>query len=226
MNENFEVSQEFQSLLSELMDGTLTETRRQKLGELLRDNPSAQDAYRNFMAVHALLHLDFGGGELPLLPPVVRSFPSLVPLRCDATADTPEKSVVKGSRHNATRHRRRLPTWAAYVALAAAVMIVVWGLSWSYLADVRAKRPFSTTIGSDTRRENAAKRAFKDEYSKSEIEAVAILGQASNAVWSDAKLPLDIGSTLPSGEFHLTEGLVQIDFFSGANVIIQAPADV
>lgn len=52
---------------------------------------------------------------------------------------------------------------------------------------------------------------------------VAVLGQASRAVW-EGEGPTTIGAPLAPGEYSLREGVVQIDFLRGANVIVQGPA--
>jgi hypothetical protein len=59
------------NLLSELLDGNLTEEGWQRLSEMLRDNAEMQDEYRRFMKLHALLHLDLSSGQLRL-PPVMQ----------------------------------------------------------------------------------------------------------------------------------------------------------
>jgi hypothetical protein len=52
-----------------------------------------------------------------------------------------------------------------------------------------------------------------------------MLGQASRVIWADPKLNLSVGASLSPGKFALQQGLVQIEFFSGASVIIEGPAN-
>jgi hypothetical protein len=63
-----------------------------------------------------------------------------------------------------------------------------------------------------------------DNPATSDNRAVAVICQASRASWSDPNLPLNNGVSLPPGSFKLETGLIQIEFFSGASVIIEAPA--
>ena len=63
------------------------------------------------------------------------------------------------------------------------------------------------------------------KFSKNEAHSVAVLGQASRVSWTDRHLPTEIGASLEPGEFKLKQGLVQIEFFSGAHVIIEGPAE-
>lgn len=46
-------------LFNRLADGLASEADEQRLGDLLRSNPQARQAYRQFMALHAALHWDY-----------------------------------------------------------------------------------------------------------------------------------------------------------------------
>jgi hypothetical protein len=52
----------------------------------------------------------------------------------------------------------------------------------------------------------------------------AVLGQVVNARWSGAPANLHAGDTLNTGLLSLQAGLAQIDFFSGASLIVEGPA--
>jgi len=56
-------SDELFRLLSELADDTLTDSEVERLRDLLRDDPQAQDLYRKYMRIHAKLHSS-GGKDL------------------------------------------------------------------------------------------------------------------------------------------------------------------
>ena len=55
-----------------------------------------------------------------------------------------------------------------------------------------------------------------------ELMGVAVLRSAAGAVW-DERSPA-VGEVLKPGVLHLTQGAVQIDFYSGARLVIEAPA--
>lgn len=54
---------------------------------------------------------------------------------------------------------------------------------------------------------------------------LAVLTRVVNVRWGPTTLPTEEGATLPAGRLRLLEGTVQIEFFSGASVILEGPAD-
>ncbi len=56
-------------------------------------------------------------------------------------------------------------------------------------------------------------------------EAVAVLTRVVDAHWNEADVSYDEGSALAPGRLRLASGLVQIEFISGASVIIEGPSD-
>jgi hypothetical protein len=54
---------------------------------------------------------------------------------------------------------------------------------------------------------------------------VAVLTRVVGAAWETADTPPAVGSALPSRRLKLKSGLVQLEFYSGATVILEGPAD-
>jgi hypothetical protein len=54
---------------------------------------------------------------------------------------------------------------------------------------------------------------------------VAVLLRAPGARWEDTGLPTRAGAPLPPGRLRLKSGFAQIEFYSGATVILEGPAD-
>jgi hypothetical protein len=54
---------------------------------------------------------------------------------------------------------------------------------------------------------------------------VAVLVQAPGAVWHDTTLPTRVGAPLAPGVLRLKAGYAHIEFYSGASVILQGPAE-
>jgi hypothetical protein len=54
---------------------------------------------------------------------------------------------------------------------------------------------------------------------------VAVLTAAADAQWDEGSLLPTAGSTIPAGKLKLRAGLVQIEFYCGATVILQGPAE-
>jgi hypothetical protein len=55
--------------------------------------------------------------------------------------------------------------------------------------------------------------------------SVAVLLQAPDAVWGECEVPTRPGSPLPPGRLTLKSGFARIEFYSGATVILEGPAD-
>jgi hypothetical protein len=57
-------------------------------------------------------------------------------------------------------------------------------------------------------------------------DTVAVLLQAPEAKWANPATPMRAGTPLPPGRLRLESGLAQIEFYSGAIVLLQGPADL
>ena len=56
-------------------------------------------------------------------------------------------------------------------------------------------------------------------------EGCAVLTRAFDTAWDPASPAPALGSVLPKGRLALTSGSIQVEFFSGARVIVEGPAD-
>ena len=56
-------------------------------------------------------------------------------------------------------------------------------------------------------------------------DTVAVLLQASGADWGKTDLPTRVGAPLPPGVLRLKSGFAHIEFYSGATVILEGPAE-
>lgn len=56
--------------------------------------------------------------------------------------------------------------------------------------------------------------------------AVAMLARAVDARWGQSTAPLRVGGALEPGWLRLESGLAQVDFYSGARVVIEGPAQL
>jgi hypothetical protein len=56
-------------------------------------------------------------------------------------------------------------------------------------------------------------------------QGVAVLTQSVNAQWTGEGRSWEVGAALPAGKLSLKSGLLQIEFFSGAIVVLEGPAE-
>lgn len=62
------------------------------------------------------------------------------------------------------------------------------------------------------------------EMSIGQDDGVAVLTRASGLQWADGATPFRLGDRIPVGEVRIASGTVQIEFYSGATVILEGPA--
>ena len=96
--------------------------------------------------------------------------------------------------------------WLSWRPLAAAAALVLFVGGW--------------VIGSSTR-----KAATLSEKPEAVDDGVALLTQVVDANWKGTHQPR-AGSILSAGRLQLTSGLAQLEFYSGARVILEGPVDL
>ncbi|EMB15321.1 LamG-like jellyroll fold domain-containing protein [Rhodopirellula europaea] len=61
---------------------------------------------------------------------------------------------------------------------------------------------------------------------ESQIAGHATLRRAVDLKWTDASMPAKVGDVLPNGRFQFESGVAEIDFFCGATLIVEGPANL
>jgi len=97
----------------------------------------------------------------------------------------------------------RLTKWWPALAGAAAVTLLIHGsLFWkSHLETGRNREP-------------------------SNAPGVAVLSRLVDGVWANPTQVLEEGASVPAGRFQLESGLAQLEFFSGATLIVEGPVEL
>jgi ferric-dicitrate binding protein FerR (iron transport regulator) len=185
-------------LFSELTDGQLSDERTEELRKLLASDTQALELYCEWMSLHAALQLNLSSDEL-------------------VTAEMLGNDGIGGmrsmqdrlnvSRQNVSQ-RGRYHGWTAGLLVAAAIA--------ASLAAIAVFR------GPDTLRDDEAARA---EFLRTDNSTIAILSHVAGATSSTSAL-LTPGVNLSPGRFTLATGVVQIEFLSGTNLVVEAPADI
>jgi hypothetical protein len=198
--------QEIHGLLSAQLDGALGPGQQDRLGDLLRQYPEARDLYLAYCELHAELALRGGQRDFPhaALPAGTR-----LARRDGAEAGRPEVEPERatpgqGESQPPSRsaRRSRFALWGA-VGLSglAAGLLLALTLPWQRPPQVAAVRDEPTD------------------------DSVAVLLQAAGAEWEETNMPTRPGAPLPAGRLHLKSGLAHIQFYSGATVLLEGPAD-
>ena len=182
----------FDELVNSLVEGSITETEREKLEEWLILSKAARRRYIKFMDMNASLHhyaAEFQGA-IPDDDPEGYS------------PDTQSGTVIPQT------------VLKSLVAIAAAVVLGFVALNF-------LPRPGQPKPEVDTEPESTQ---LPIPSSLPMLDGVAILTQAWGLEWDDPDAAVKTGRELPKGVIELAAGLAQLEFKSGAIVIIEGPA--
>jgi hypothetical protein len=199
----FENIAELRELLDALCEETITAEQLRRLEDLILSHPEAEAYYVQTMGLHAELARHFVGGPTakePAVPPG----PAGEATGIERGQATPgPRPAVPAPRIG--RWRRALWGGLGLAGLAAGLVlaVVLWQLRSS-------GKPLPAPPGPE-RVDNS----------------VAVLLEAPGAEWGETtELPTRVGAPLPPGQLSLKAGLAHIEFYSGATVIIQGPAEL
>ncbi|MEQ8848265.1 LamG-like jellyroll fold domain-containing protein [Botrimarina sp.] len=198
------VSREAIRLISQLTDGSLSESDAARLRQILAHDDDTLAYYVRWFDLHAALHDD-----------LVRSgFDPFTLARRSRRRDQ-ENAVSKWLTRHATR-------WAP-VALAVAatgLVAIAWRAEPTGVVPVAQSPPITAADGFQ-RLDNPSIQRFREKDS----ETIAVVTKTLDARWGD-RADCHIGSALGRGRLRLTRGVAQIEFLSGANVVLEAPAEI
>lgn len=195
---------ELDALLMGLVEGELSAAERFQLAELLQEDAEARERYVKYLLVDACLAWEQSR------TPNVGDMNALVALPTAtapvATSSSPRRGSVR---------MRQAAALAAALVLMAVPLVIVGAWRWQQPAAVVASKPVppppmqaSTPSG------------------ESRTRTVAILTRAVNVTWGGNDLALAVGTSLPRGPFRIGSGIVQLEFYSGAIVVLEGPAEI
>jgi len=191
---------ELRTLLDALCEESITAEQLQRLEELVLSHPEAEACYVQFLSLHADLIGHFGvlsaGTDQSLSDRALAEPTKTEP--GPAVAGSVNPQLTPGPR------RSRLKRWGkiGLSALAAGLVLVL--VPWPRLQRV------PTHSGPDPEPTD---------------RTVAVLLHAPDAKWEETGLPTRAGAPLPPGVLRLKSGLAHIEFYNGAMVILEGPAE-
>jgi hypothetical protein len=207
MSEPFPAFPELRRLLDALCEESITAEQLRRLEEIVLAHPEAEAYYVQYMHLVADLSRHFA--VLPSTPE--KSLRNRVQAQRDkATArqrDT-EPSGQRTKRRGLSRHARL--SWPVRVALAASALAAGVLLVPGLWPRPEAGRP----------------PVSGNPPAEPSDNTVAVLLRAPGAQWEDTGLPTRVGAPLPPGHLRLKSGLAHIEFYNGATVILEGPADL
>jgi Concanavalin A-like lectin/glucanases superfamily/FecR protein len=240
MNDPISRSDELEILLSALCDGQIREEQLVRLNELLRSDESLRRHYLRYIGLHTALQ-----GRIAVADPVR---PSAIPDLPGRTVGPPEEARAAATPPTLPAPgvlpiRSRPPRLAAIAAVAAVLLGLIFVSRPSWPRRTPSPRPPApaATVARATR--DAAPRPVGGGASAAGAtdravaagmepraggggQDVAVLTRVVDAEWGPTELPTAVGSALPTGRLRLNSGLIQLEFYGGAIVVLEGPADL
>ncbi len=187
---------ELRALLDALCEEASTPEQMARLEELLRAHPEAEAYYVQFMGLHAELVRGFG------------TLPARIPTLAGAASDA-GASPASVAAASSPRRRGRRGLWIGLLGGAAAVAAAAAVLLWVGPVPPAGDGTGPTAV----------------QPPEASDDTVAVLLHAPDARWEDAATPMRPGTPLWPGWLKLKSGFAHIEFYNGATVILQGPAD-
>jgi hypothetical protein len=182
MSSSFDPAKDLEQLLMDLVDGELSYVQQQHLAALLRDNPTLQKQYQDYLLLDALLHW-----EQP--EPVPHS--------------SPDSSMRP-------RFYRR---WGWLLA-GCVLLALGFALVHRWTGDSKREGSSPSTAGLDL------------GATEPQATGVAVLRRYVQVQWEPDSPRFGVGATIGVGPLRLKTGLVQLEFYSGATVVVEGPASL
>lgn len=195
-NEQFD---ELENLLLEWEDGTLDAAGVSRLRDLLRSHEELRSHYVRLQMINAALKSDgaAGIGEFGTSNACVHA----------ASASPSDRWQKQGT--TAWRPRR-------WMLIVAAVIICV-----------QAGRLLQLEFaGPDNGTQDITEAGRRNGRKEVTAQGVAIVTNLVEVAWGRDQAPLELGDALAPGQLSLASGYAQVEFFCGATVIIEGPAEL
>jgi hypothetical protein len=225
--------QDLDRLLMKLVDGELTPVEQLHLMALLRDDPAAREQYVKYLCLNSLLTWELSlGGKDPrgkadaLGEPVARR-------------EAPEPPVLAPAPNGSAPGPRVLRVRARWAAAGAGLMLLLLGLGRWRNPDPRPVAiaaaeagPVTGTIKEPRRQHSAgrgrrmAEGSMTSSITEPRAAGLAILTRAVDVLWDDGGPEIAAGSVLAEGVLRFRAGILQLEFYSGATVVLEGPAEI
>ena len=200
---------ELDSLLFDWHEGTLDDSGVEKLRKLLRNDEQAQAYYVRLQMMDSALRADAAAGLIAapdtVLPSASQTGDSRSALNVNQTINEPQSSL-----RIRTSTRWLLATAAVVILIQAALLIRI---------EFGARSPDSSvTLPEEFRK--------SDKPVEPTSQGVAVITRLVDVEWGENQPTLDIGDALQPGRLAIDSGFAQVEFFCGATVILEGPAEL
>ena len=194
--------EEFELLLIEWEVGTLDDAGIERVREILRTNIEAQTFYLQHQQLNVALQLECHAG--------------LSPVSLDANIGANSAAPPPG--HPFHRQRSAAPPESGkrfWIPVAAAVAMIV------ALAGRVLFLEFSGGQAIQTRTSK-----LRDNTTEATSTGIAIVTRLVDIEWDSKQASLEVGDALAPGRMAIESGYAQVEFFCGATVVLEGPAEL
>lgn len=199
--------EELESLLLDWEDGTLDEPGRKRLRDLIRSDDEARAHYVRLQMMNAVMSLDGEAG----IPPTATA---------EAINGVTETVGNAGTQQVHVRSESSSVKPTRWMLTAAALLIGV-------LAGRLVQVELSSGIDKPDELGGSIITAEERDLTKEATsQGVALITQLVDVEWASDQRPLDVGDALLPGRFAIASGYAQVEFFCGATVILEGPAEL
>lgn len=200
--------EELESLLFDWEEGALDDAGIERVRELLRTHQEARDYFLQHRLLIAALKLDSDAG---LSSTVLREEPT--------SATAPPQT--RGPQQRVSPRAFRVSYWGAAAAALFACVLTGRLLQLEFYAK---KQPSASALTGAEPGFSSTGRALDQREPTS--EGVALITRLVDVQWEESQEPLEVGDPLRPGRLALASGYAQIEFFCGATVIVEGPAEM
>lgn len=190
--------EEVEELLLEWDAGTLDSAGVERLRELLRSNEDARDIFLEHQTLTAALQLESSAGlDLAKVESGQES------------SGSPGSSPMGPSQSG---DPSRTPQVRIWLATAASLLICLLGGRLLYLEL--------------TERDVAAPTTAQRDEPEATASGIALVTRLVDVKWEQNQRSMEVGDALEPGRLTLAAGFAQIEFFCGATLIVEGPAEL
>ncbi|MEM9588236.1 MAG: LamG-like jellyroll fold domain-containing protein [Planctomycetota bacterium] len=204
---------ELESLLVDWEDGSIDDAGVERIRKILRSDASARQLFVQHQLLSALLHLQ---GAAPLQP--------------HETSETAVSNPSPVRRHlTAGRFTMLMATAvaAAFCVLTARLLFLEYSInSGSSVPGTPLDVPPADQVAVAPHDQMRRDQPGRDQPAEATSQGVALVTRLVDVQWGDGQAAMDVGDALTPGPFRLQQGFAQIEFFCGATVVVEGPAEL
>ena len=186
-------------LIAAWLDGRINQSDSDLLQQRLRESAESRETFRKFTKLDAALREVASGDR-----------------QAQSVADASSKTLGNSAdSFSLTRLRYGLSFWVQ-MACAAAILITVGGIAYR-LGKRNIPQQTAEIVGGQDQ---------TDADTEQTIAGHAMLRRVAGIQWSADATAYREGDVLPAGVFEFDEGVAEIDFFCGATLVVEGPAEM